>query len=206
MPLLRNKGKGAKPLKMSKSYKKRLHFHRMGILKKLIPVSILPLLIVVLLVTVQILSQAPGKWSVDTIVLSTVDATTVYEAHSGSDTVALITDAKGRSFVVSQMKPTEASRVLKAGTSYTATYASEFGRLHIRGLCKENGDTIIDINKSIKVYESNRTASTVICLLCLGIMVVLFIIVFIFFCKEERKQIKHLKKKIKQLSLSSPIN
>ncbi|MBQ8146351.1 MAG: hypothetical protein IJ039_06160 [Clostridia bacterium] len=183
---------------MSKSYKERLKLHRKSLFKKLLSVSCLPLFIIVLATTFFLLRESPEHWKSDTIVINDISSTTIASGGrgSGSRIVAQIADDNGQYFVLSQMKPKEALSALKAGDEYTVVYASEFARLHIKGI-SQGGVEIVSTNDSAQSYEKNKTATIVLCSVCILILLILFAVTIKFFCKEETKQICHLKQKLK---------
>ena len=180
---------------MSKNYKERLRAHRKRILKMILSVSALPLFLVILLITVFILGEAPEEWKIDNVLLSEIGNTTVYNGNTGSKTVAQITVSDGRRFVLSQMKPNEAQTALKIGEKYTIVYSSEFTRLYVKGL-HQGSTEIVSKADSIGIYKSNRTSTIVFCSVCLFISIALSAISIKFYCKEETKQIRKLKQKL----------
>ena len=183
---------------MSKDYKERLQLHRKGLLKKLFFVSFIPLFIIALAITFFFLRESPDHWKSDTIVIKDIGSTTVASGGrgSGSRIVAQIVDDNGQYFVLSQMKPNEASDVLEIGNQYDIVYSSDFARLHIKGLSQGNVN-IISTADSVQSYEKHATGTMTLCAICLLASLVLIIITIKFACKEEIKQIKHLKKKLK---------
>ena len=132
---------------MAKNYKKRLKAHKLRLFKKLFSVSLFPLILILFVITIQLLRPAPDKWETESIVLDSIGSTSVM-GHKSSKTVAKIVDVDGQSYVLSQMKPDEASSVLTTGDKYDVVYSSEFGRLRIKGLYK-NGAEIINFNSAL---------------------------------------------------------
>ena len=183
---------------MSQNYRKRLKAHRLRLFKKLFFASLFPLILVIFLVIIQLSRPSPDEWNADTIILNSIDATTVYR-HHGSSRVAQITSNDGRSFVLSQMKPEDASSALNVGSEYEIVYSSEFGRLRIKGI-SQNETEIISRSDSASGYKSNLVTIIIFCSAVLLIMLVVFALTVKFRCKDELKNIKHLKEKIKNNS------
>ena len=186
---------------MNKDYKKRLTAHRKKLIKKLIPVSVLPLIIIILLTTVFLLRDTPNEWKNATITISSIENTTVYSGNTGSKTVAEIIDSTGKRFVLSQMKPDEARELLKLGKEYKISYSKDLFRLHIESIC-DNDNVIVNRESSVQIYSSNRTATISVCAAFFIAMLVAFAVVIQLYCKEEIKNIKHIKHKLKTLSPS----
>ena len=183
---------------MNKNYKQRLKAHRLRLFKKLFFVSLFPLILIIFVVIIQLSRPSPDKWKVDTILLNSIDTTTVYR-HHGSSSVANITSNDGRSFVVSQMKTEEASKVLNTGEKYEIVYSSEFGRLRIKGISQDETE-IISRSDSVSVYKNQVTTVVVFCSAVFVIMLAVLAFTTLFYCKDEIKNIKHLKEKIKNNS------
>ena len=185
-------------MRVSQNYRKRLKAHRLRLFKKLFFASLFPLILVIFLVIIQLSRPSPDEWNADTIILNSIDATTVYR-HHGSSRVAQITSNDGRSFVLSQMKPEEASNALIIGGEYEIAYSSEFGRLRIKGI-SQNGTEIISRSDSASGYKSNLVTIIIFCSAVLLIMLVVFALTVKLRCKDELKNIKRLKPKIKSNS------
>ena len=183
---------------MSKSYKKRLKAHKLRLFKKIFSVSVLPLILILFVVIIQLGRPSPEKWKTESIVLESIGSTSVM-GHKTARTVAQITSSDGRSFVVSQMKPEDASSALNAGSEYEIVYSSEFGRLRIKGLY-ENGNEIISRSDSASGYKTQVTTVIILCSIVFVIMLVAIAFTLLFYCKDEIKSIKRLKEKIKNNS------
>ena len=185
-------------MRVSQNYRKRLKAHRLRLFKKLFFASLFPLILVIFLVIIQLSRPSPDEWNADTIILNSIDATTVYR-HHGSSRVAQITSNDGRSFVLSQMKPEDASSALNVGSEYEIVYSSEFGRLRIKGLYR-NGAEIISTFDSANGYKTQVTTVIILCSIVFVIMLVAIAFTLLFYCKDEIKSIKRLKEKIKNNS------
>ncbi len=183
---------------MSKSYKKRLKAHRLRLFKKLLCVSLFPLILMLFVIIIQLGRPSPEKWKTESIVLESIGSTSVM-GHKTARTVAQITSSDGRSFVVSQMKPEEASNTLDVGGEYEIVYSSEFGRLRIKGLYR-NGAEIISTFDSANGYKTQVTTVIILCSIVFVIMLIALTFVLLFDCKDEIKNIKHLNEKIKNNS------
>ena len=183
---------------MSKNYKKRLKAHKFRLFKKIFSVSVLPLILILFVVIIQLGRPSPEKWKTESIVLESIGSTSVM-GHKTARTVAQITSSDGRSFVVSQMKPEEASNALIIGGEYEIAYSSEFGRLRIKGI-SQNETEIISRSDSASGYKSNLVTIIIFCSAVLLIMLVVFALTLKFRCKDELKNIKRLKEKIKNNS------
>ena len=179
---------------MAKNYKKRLKAHKLRLFKKLFSVSLFPLILILFIITIQLLRPAPDKWETESIVLDSIGSTSVM-GHKSSKTVAKIVNVDGQSYVLSQMKPDEASSVLTTGDKYDIVYSSEFGRLRIKGLYK-NGAEIISTNDSVSGYKSLNITATILCSAIFVIMLVALAFTVAFECKDEIKYIKRLRKKL----------
>lgn len=188
---------------MSKNYKKRLKAHRLRLFKKLFFASLFPLILMLFVITIQLLRPSPDKWETDNILLKSIGSTSVM-SHKSTKTVANITSNDGRSFVLSQMKPEEASKSLTVGDTYEIVYSSEFGRLRVKGL-SQNETEIISKSDSASGYKTQVTTVVVFCFAVFIIMLVILAFTLKFDCKDEIKNIKHLKAKIEGTScLPSP--
>ena len=184
---------------MSKSYKKRLYAHRKRLYKKLIIVSAFPLILIAFVAVVFLLGDTPHEWKSEQIVLNSIEKTTVYNGNTGSKTVAGVNDSNGNFYVLSQMKFDEAKTRLKIGQEYEVVYSVEFGRNHIKGIYN-GGLEFVSTQDSIDIYKNNKSATIIFCSVCFALTIGLCIITIKFFCKDETKNIKHLKKKIKESS------
>ncbi len=183
---------------MSKNYKKRLKAHKFRLFKKIFSVSVLPLILMLFVVIIQLLRPSPDNWKTENIILESTGSTSVM-GHKTARTVAQITSSDGRSFVVSQMKPEEASNTLDVGGEYEIVYSSEFGRLRIKGLYR-NGAEIISTFDSANGYKTQVTTVIILCSIVFVIMLVAIAFTLLFYCKDEIKSIKRLKAKIKNNS------
>ena len=183
---------------MSKNYKKRLKAHKFRFFKKIFSVSVLPLILILFVVIIQLGRPSPDNWKTENIILESTGSTSVM-GHKTARTVAQITSSDGRSFVVSQMKPEEASNTLDVGGEYEIVYSSEFGRLRIKGLYR-NGAEIISTFDSANGYKTQVTTVIILCSIVFVIMLVAIAFTLLFYCKDEIKSIKRLKEKIKNNS------
>ena len=184
--------------KTVKNYRKRLKEHKLRLFKKLFVASLFPLILILFVIIIQLSRPSPDKWETDNILLESISSTSVM-THKSTKTVAYIKSNDGRSFVLSQMKPEEASKSLTVGDTYEVVYSSEFGRLRVKGL-SQNGNEIISRSDSASGYKTQVTTVIICCSIVFVIMLIVLTFVLLFDCKDEIKNIKRLKAKIKSFS------
>ena len=180
---------------MSKNYKKRLGHHRKRIAKKLFLALIVPLVILLMSIATMILAEKPENWHSVNITVSDFSYESVWTYRHSSQKHGVLVTANGTRYST-PFGVEKTKELFKIGEEYELIYAKSYGinDKAIQG-AKKGNEEIISLDSSISQYETNKSILLVITIVCIIFSAIATPLCLRFFCKEELKCIKQIKKK-----------
>lgn len=183
---------------MSKSYEKRLSHHRKRIAKKLFMGLIVPIGVLLLTVITLIFTEEPDNWHTVNITVKEFSRASEWNYKHSAKTYGVLVSEDGARYTTKlNVKSTE--ELFKIGEEYEIVYSKSY-KINDKTVqaAKLGDEEIISLDSSIKQFKTNRTILFVIFLGCIVISATLTPIILRFFCKEELKCIRQIKRKLEK--------